>query len=212
MTPPIPDRIAASPLRSTVRRAAALLLGLAIVASLAAKIETLAKPVPHIGPLLQRADTLIVYEGLPHPMFESGAFREERAYKKVFEVGAQYFYVKPLAVSDDDRKALPELFQAIDVFAPFRGEKLCGGFHADYLLEWRQKDERLVQVLVCFSCHEALVIDASGSLRSDLTEKGYTGLRGLLEKYRQERPRYSSKPPKSLKPEPPPPPTVDVKN
>lgn len=181
-------------------------LGLGGVAALAFDVQN---SLPDFGSLLAGATTLTVYEGLPHPVWEKRTFAEERRTKTNFELGREFFYAKPLAVSAADRQGLDHLFRTTTVCVPFRGEKLCGGFHADYLVEWRQGETHVASALLCFGCHELKLIAPGREFRADLSEGGFTALRAILSAYRQERPPF--KPDANEKKPKPSPPRVEVK-
>jgi hypothetical protein len=143
---------------------------------------------PDLPALLADTDSLEIFEGLPHHMFESARATTEKKTKKVFQVSGDWFYEKILLVSTSDKDWLDEIFRKFPPHIPFRGEKLCGGFHADYLLEWQTHDTPAVRILICFGCGEMKVVAKEVTFRTDLTSDGYKRLAEVLQKYRQERP------------------------
>jgi len=54
-------------------------------------------------------------------------------------------------------------------FRQWRGEKKCGGFHPDYLAEWRSA-EATYRFLICFGCQEVKVYGPNRSLRCDIRD------------------------------------------
>lgn len=156
---------------------------------------------PHLTPLLATADSMTVWEGLPHPLFDKANFVGEKQSPHQIIAG-EFFYKKALTISENDQTTLNRLVRAIDVFKRFGGEKFCGGFHADYAIEWKHGEDRLVVVLICFSCHETLVVLPKGQLRTDLTKDGYEAFRSVLKNYRDSRPLALVDKSKALKPEP----------
>ncbi|MBX3737478.1 MAG: hypothetical protein KF715_12345 [Candidatus Didemnitutus sp.] len=169
----------------------------------------LAPPLPDFPRLLANATAVTVYEGLPHPLWEKRTFTEERRTKTNFELAGEFFYAEPLAVPATDLQGLEQIFRTTKVCVPFRGEKFCGGFHADYLIEWQKGEARLASVLLCFGCHELKLVAPDLAVRTDLSEAGFAALRSILTRYRQHRPPFKiddgKKAPK------PPPVRVEVK-
>lgn len=171
---------------------------------------------PNFAQLLSDADSTTVYEGLPHQTSESQARYVEMQKKKYFHVtdaGKNFdelFYEKALRVTEEDKAALNALFRTHSPCVDWTGMKLCGGFHADYAIEWKKGDARVAIALLCFGCHELAVIYGDGNRMTDLSKDGYESLRQILKKYRQERPAYSPNLPLG-KPEPMPPPDISVK-
>jgi hypothetical protein len=155
---------------------------------------------------------MTVWEGLPHPLVDHANFIGEKQSPHQIIAG-EFFYRKALTIAASDQTALNRLVRARDVFTPFGGEKFCGGFHADYAMEWKHGEDRLAVVLICFSCHETLVVLPKGQIRTDLTKEGHEALRGVLKNYRQSRPFALADKSKALKPEPVPvsPPKFDLK-
>ena len=130
----------------------------------------------------------------------------------VLRVMSEYFYEEPLKVAAEDLRALDQVFHA-GASTRFRGEKFCGGFHADYLLDWLAEEERVVRVLVCFGCREITYVIGEKAQRTDMTPLAFKQLQPLLAKYRQRRPIVGAAGWKSrLKPDvhPLPPPVFDV--
>jgi hypothetical protein len=135
---------------------------------------------------VREAAGLVVYEGLPHPLYQTRLLDAERAGKATMTRHDELFYPVPLDVTPSDREALRGLLGEAGSFRPWRGEKKCGGFHPDYLAEWRAGDARY-EFLICFGCKEVKVYPGDGS-RFDLTGEAATGLKAILEKYRKNRP------------------------
>lgn len=142
---------------------------------------------PDFSALTTGADTILLYEGLPHRVFEKEAFRVEQSRQSVFTEDRDCFYQEPLPLRDETKAKLTRIFHATGPTLPWRGEKLCGGFHADYLIEWRRAEKPLLRVLVCFGCGE-LKLRVANFGRYDLTKEGEQALRAALKGYRQHRP------------------------
>jgi hypothetical protein len=156
--------------------------------------------VPDFTQRLKSADSLMVWEGLPHPVFDKITFYEESQSPNQ-TIDGEYFYKVALEITTDDQAALNRAFRSRGLAVPLAGEKFCGGFHADYAVEWREGKQTIGTVLVCFTCHEIRVIFGKEVTRADLTKEGFESLRAILKKYRQSRPISSGGKPKTLKPE-----------
>jgi hypothetical protein len=133
------------------------------------------------------ADKMTLYEGLPHAMFESDAMESERRSKPVKELHGYWFYKEPLAPSAEDVKRLTQVLSDPAAFAPFSGEKKCGGFHPDYAVEW-QKDSSAYRALICFGCDEAKLFGPGIDERHDLGPRALPELEALLRKHQKNRP------------------------
>ena len=136
---------------------------------------------------VQTADRLVVYEGLPHQFYERDLLDAERKSKESITVHDFPFYAAPVEVADDDREGLRRVLGGGGTFLPWRGEKKCGGFHPDYLAEWRAGDASY-QFLICFGCREVKVYGPGADHRFDLTQEAADGLKSILGKYRKNRP------------------------
>ncbi len=135
-----------------------------------------------------QASRVVIHEGLPHPINESAAFKAEKAGPKpIVERVGYWFYRDPLEVKPDDLAKLTRTLGDSSTYRSFVGEKKCGGFHPDYLVEWREgTSERAA--LLCFGCGEAKVVGPKGEHRYDLDKPAQTTLRTLLDAYRKNRP------------------------
>lgn len=164
-------------------------------------------------------DELIVWEGLPSD-FEHDSRVHESVTKQNFPIGDQLFYTRPLPFITGDKKFLSRaVLETKGNFRAWSGLKFCGGFHADYALEWRYKGQTLAQALICFSCHEVQFRVGSRAEQVDFSENGYKIFHSLLASHRQERPPFGlrSTPLKPPAPKPqapdlkfPSPPPIDV--
>lgn len=128
-----------------------------------------------------------VFEGLPHP-FEKEALEAEKR-KPTVRFDGEWFYEKPAALETSSRLAVEKALLGSSL-TPFRGLKLCGGFHADYAVRWTSDDgRRATLALVCFGCGEARIIADDGRRwTADLSAEGVKELRTFFATYRRERP------------------------
>ena len=67
-----------------------LFLGL-VVSGAMAGLPSREVPLPPFSVLLEGADSLVVYEGLPHRGFDRAAYAQEKTDKQVFRVSASSF-------------------------------------------------------------------------------------------------------------------------
>jgi hypothetical protein len=137
--------------------------------------------------VVEAADEINVYEGLPHQGYESRLFEHERQTKAVHQFENYWFYRQPVGLKPEDGKTLVEAVMNPQTLKPFTGEKKCGGFHPDYAIEFRKGLSRY-QVLICFGCHEAKVIGPQGKSRHNLGSGGYEAFAEILKPYQTNRP------------------------
>lgn len=128
-----------------------------------------------------------VFEGLPHPFEKEARAAEQQKPTRRFD--EELFYASPAALTPKARRELETLVQS-GTLVPFRGLKLCGGFHADYAVRWlRDKGARQVVVMFCFGCGEARIVAEDGQRwTTDLSPEGLKELRAFFAPFRQERP------------------------
>jgi hypothetical protein len=134
------------------------------------------------------ADSLVLYEGLPHQMFEAEALRREKEGKKTVTLHGHPFYAEALPVTAEDTENLRSLLSDVQSFDKWMGEAKCGGFHPDYLAEWRV-GQATYRVLVCFGCKEAKVFGPERDLRCHIQRGAFDGLHKLLKKHHKNRPK-----------------------
>jgi hypothetical protein len=140
---------------------------------------------------VRRADEVVLYEGLPHQLFEKRLLEEERRTRAVVELGGYPFYQEPLALTARDAERLSEVLGDRETYQPWKGEKLCGGFHPDYAVEWRVGANRY-QALICLGCGELLLCGPWPWLpheRFDMDKATGEALVELLKGYWKHRPK-----------------------
>jgi|GEM_PF-3008968 len=153
------------------------------------------QPPLDLAKILTGTDSIALFEGLPRSYAKGKDTEQEKRPEPTFTVDQQTFYVKPITLTDEDRATLETIFRSGTPVKAFGGVKFCGGFHADYLIEWRRKKETVLRALVCFGCHEIRFVDSTGIIETDMTESGVQRLENVLRKYRQERPARASSAP-----------------
>jgi hypothetical protein len=137
---------------------------------------------------VSKADKVVLYEGLPHQIFEAKELEKEKADKKVVTLHGFPFYAETLDLKADDAKALSTLYTADGSFKQWQGYKRCGGFHPDYALEWHVGTDKY-QALICFGCTEVKSFGPKVELYCDMTEKTKTAFEKLLKPYHKNRPK-----------------------
>lgn len=129
---------------------------------------------------IARAKTLTVFEG--HPRMQNTAEAiAERTKKPSFSRVGQWFYATPLAASEDvERKLRRAVLDGARWGGGPGGIKLCGGFHADFLLRW-EGPAGTTEALVCFGCHEVKIVGTGGALYGDLADAQLKEVRAVLK-------------------------------
>lgn len=89
---------------------------------------------------------------------------------------------------EPDEVSLDEKIQSVgriliknESVEPWTNNKLCGGFHGDYLLQWQSGNETIFAIL-CLSCDEVLYYKGCDSFRMDLTSKSAQLIEGVMSK------------------------------
>ena len=132
---------------------------------------------------LVNADTnVMVYEGLPHPVWEDEELRAELRSSRTIRRGSFAFYESEITLSKSDRLRLLEYLVSGENLEAWHGFKECGGFHPDYTTVWKSKVGE-VEVQFCFGCREARIFFDGEGVRSDLSELGATRFQNFLTNY-----------------------------
>jgi len=141
----------------------------------------------HFLDAVKSAERVIVYEGLPHHLFEEELLETELKSKKTIKMLEYPFYAEGVEPKKEDAIQLTNLLSAVESFAPFSGEKKCGGFHPDYDLDWHVSGS-IYRAFVCFGCHEIKIIVSGNAVLFDLSDNAYDSLKRILQTYRKQRP------------------------
>jgi hypothetical protein len=136
---------------------------------------------------VRRADQVVLYEGLPHQFFEKQLLAQERRTRAVEELNGWPFYQEPLALPARDAERLSGFLGEPATYLPFKGEKLCGGFHPDYAVQWHVGASRY-RALLCFGCGEVMLFGPGLESRNELDKAAGEALAELLKGYRKHRP------------------------
>ena len=91
---------------------------------------------------LEKAEKVTVYEGLPHQMSEKGLLEKELKDKKTVKHHGFPFYAGAISPKEEVAKELTALCGDEKTFRLYRGEKKCGGFHPDWLVEFGEERKR----------------------------------------------------------------------
>ncbi len=134
---------------------------------------------------LEKADSLFIYEGLPHQM-DVGNFESEKKRDDLVKVASYLFYDPVVRVGKDVSISLKRIAANGNNYRRFSGEKKCGGFHPDYALSWKDRGEEYF-ILFCYGCGEAKIIHAKKIYRYDLED--ITELEEVLQTFQLKRPR-----------------------
>lgn len=134
---------------------------------------------------INRADDIEVFEGLPHELHERELYNSELEKKKTIEIAGYLFYASPIVLSKSDKKRLTDLYCTKETFVPYRGVKMCGGYHPDWLVRWKKGEEEWIAHF-CFGCHEATTIHGDESMYCDIW--AIEPFEKLLNPYHQHRP------------------------
>ncbi len=166
------------------REAAVLAVGLCLV------VSGCSGPRPETTTLKQ-ADRLVLYEGLPHPMYEHEALEAEKKAKPTVPLHGFPFYRETLDLKPGDEERLKAILGDRASFAVYSGEKKCGGFHPDYAVEWATRGQTY-QALICLGCWEIKVYGPKGETIYDIRPDARDRLKPLLEPYRKNRPPFKA--------------------
>jgi hypothetical protein len=137
---------------------------------------------------VRSAQTVSVYEGLPHQMFESDSYLSEMKRTDVVRIETFPFYGAPLNVSPLEKSKLTEIVLGGDAHIRYRGPKHCGGYHPDYALIWDDTGQKS-GAMICFGCQEVIYFTPQGRRIEELGDSANEKLKAVLSKYRVNRPK-----------------------
>ncbi len=137
---------------------------------------------------ISMCDDIEVYEGLPHPTWESKLLSSEKKNNETIVLGNFYFYADPIAVTGRDARRLRDLYCSRGSFYPFQGYKSCGGYHPDWCVVWKN-NKVSYEVQFCFGCCEMKTSDGFNSLHCDIGNMKKKAFESILNKYRTKRPK-----------------------
>jgi hypothetical protein len=145
---------------------------------------------------VQRADKVVLYEGLPHQSYETNLLERELKSKKTIKLHEYPFYDEPLQLSEGDGKRLTDVYCAQSSLRPLFGQtyfgdsdKKCGGYHPDFCIQWSSGQD-VYQILLCFGCSEVKSFGPKVRLYCDMTDEAAQQFKAILKAYRKNRPKY----------------------
>lgn len=150
-----------------------------------------------------------LFEGLPHPYFEEKLRVIELSTHESLDIQGEKFYPEKRAFTRDDAEKVFKLLNTKSTYEPTMWGKLCGGFHADYAIQWK-RDDGVTTVLLCLGCGEIRITGPKIKLVSDIALNQVPRLREILFRYRKYRP--TTKYLNSLSATPPIPPPAPVRS
>lgn len=118
-----------------------------------------------------------IYAGLSHPFFEEDQLLKEILLGPRKIIHGHGFKPGEITPNEVTEAVINHLWSG-KAFKPWYGEKLCGGFHADYCLRW-ESDEGRFDIMICLGCGEALLFHDGEALRCDLRYDFLNLLHGL---------------------------------
>jgi hypothetical protein len=138
---------------------------------------------------LKQADRMVLYEGLPHQMYEPKALEAEKKAKPTVTLHHFPFYREPLELKADEDQRLRALLGDPASFDLYSGEKRCGGFHPDYAVEWSAGGQAY-QALVCLGCWEIKIYGPKGETIYDIRNDARNQLKPLFDSLHNNRPPF----------------------
>lgn len=144
----------------------------------------------HLSELLtgiQKTGAILVYEGLPSQFWEPQSRNKELGQKETLDVHGYPVYDQPQPTAGTDADQLTALFSAGESYQPYSPSKKCGGFTAEYCVEWTT-GETTTHVLICLECDEAMLFGPKAELHCSLSPTAAQRLKQLLSPYQKNSP------------------------
>ncbi len=128
-------------------------------------------------------------EALPRILREEVLLKREIKLKETIKIHGFHFYSKAIRPSADHRDRIVAALTSPDGILEWGGMALCGGYHLDYVVKWKDAEGSECEVLICFGCHEIKLYGDDFQLYADLNQKTYDSLVDVLSEYEDQRPR-----------------------
>jgi hypothetical protein len=126
------------------------------------------------------ADQIFVYEGYPRLTavrdFDFESFSHE----------GQDFTLPKRRIGGDGIEPLRDLLGTEQFFADFGGDKACGGFHADYMVEWDLEGSP-VRAMICNGCYEIIITYKDQWFKHDFAESRAPEIMQRMARFDQKR-------------------------
>ncbi len=132
------------------------------------------------------AKSLLIYEGLPHQMWDRELLATEIKRKDTTEIWDFPFYTPSVDATNADE--LRKLLSNPASLRVYRGQKSCGGYHPDFCISW-QAGKVNYYALICFGCHEIVFYNGKNSVNYDLETAAMEKFEQLLARYEAKRPK-----------------------
>jgi hypothetical protein len=140
---------------------------------------------------LRAAPLVLLYEGLPHQTWEPVGLANEILHKHWVSIHGFPFYDPPLAIQDADQDTLRELLSDPGLYREGAGVKLCGGFHPDFSVVWKDA-EQLSSLHLCTGCDEAKFTKGDRSVHCGIQSGCWTCLWDIWRPCARQRPPSGS--------------------
>ncbi len=134
---------------------------------------------------LGRATELRLFEGLPHPTWEADLHSAEIKGKETVRIQGYRFYAYPIEPSQADKERLVALYSDGVHIVPFKFFKMCGGYHPDWCIAWKDGDEECCASF-CFGCGESDTISGDRKMTCDLENS--KAFKSVFDRHRRSRP------------------------
>lgn len=109
-----------------------------------------------------------IHTGFSHPYFEKKKLWAEILFLPRKISHGHVFHLMP--ADDSLGESIAGVLRKPGALTERLGNTMCGGFHADYLLSWEEKDLNW-QAVVCMGCHEVIFYHEGVSMRCWITNK-----------------------------------------
>ena len=140
---------------------------------------------PSFPKTIKSAQSITVYEGLPHQTREADLLEQEKSRPDIVMISGFPFYKPGVRPNKKQEKQIKRLLGDRSNF--YIGQpKDCGPFHPDFSVKWMDEDSTN-QIQVCFGCEE--VRGLSGVTVEDYDFKKFTELKQLLSEFSTKRPK-----------------------
>ena len=102
------------------------------------------------------------FRGLPHYYFDSADFNKSVWNDDYFNIAGYPFHSGEMNPKENDPVKVIKMVTDSKVYYKYGGPKLCGGYHADLAVRITHKNGTS-WLLLCFGCHEIIVVNESGA-------------------------------------------------
>jgi hypothetical protein len=149
----------------------------------------------NLGPLLdlcRNASRMEVFEGLPHPYFETQLMQKELLRADVTMNHGFGFYTPALKLNSGDVQTLRTEVCQKSAYKKFAGMKSCGGFHPDLLLRYHTT-QGIVDTHLCFGCNEAIFFGPQTRAHVDIEQAPSDRWMTIQQNYQTKRPKRAQR-------------------